>query len=293
MTNLDCNVLDNGVTIISSCTVSVTSNVTMHWYYSQERDYAGVNGSIQPGIRQGISVNSMCVLRQERLCSVRLSITNIRTLDEGYYWCEVDVEESQGFVRRPSSVLKISGCDILNDCTMQTFRTNIMRDFKCALSDTGSFIARSNLTFVDLYSDSCSPKPKTPERVTTTEEETTFSTSTSGAVPTMNNTPSTNFEKTIAIPLFTTLANTALTESSSSSCSSSNSGSSIDSGRVKEISSTSVADEAATSLPLAIIWPVIGGGIGLLLFVVAILFALVLMHYRKKRGRGKPSQSQL
>ena len=108
----------------------------------------------------------------------------------------------------------------------------------------------------------------------------------------MTSKPSTNFKNTTAIPLFTTLANIALTESSSSSSISSNSsGSSINSGRVKEISSTCVADEAATALPLAIIWPVIGGGIGLLLFVVAILLALVLMQYRKKRGRGKPSQS--
>ena len=292
MTDLDCNILDKDVTISSTCTVFVNSNVTVHWYYSQERDSAGVNGSILPGIRQGISVNSMCILGQLQLCSAELSITNIKTLDEGYYWCEVDVQESQGLVRRPSSVLRISGCDTLNDCTMQTFRTNLMREFGCAVSDTGSDTARNNLTFVHLKSDSCPPGPTIPEGVTTTEEETTLSTSTSGAVPTMTSKPSTNFKNTTAIPLFTTLANITLTESSSSS-SSNSSGSSIDSGRVKEISSTSVADEAATSLPLAIIWPVIGGGIGLLLFVVAILLALILMQSRKKGGRGKPSHSQL
>ena len=328
MTDLDCNVIDNDnvMTIISTCHVSVTSNVTVHWYYSQERDSAGVNGSILPGIRQGISVNSRCILGHLRLCSAELSITNIRTLDEGYYWCEVDVEESQGLVRRPSSVLRISGCDTLNDCTMQTFRTNTIRDFGCAV---GSDIARTNLTFVDLYSDACSPGPTSPERVSTTEVEEKASPSTVGMVPTMTSEPkpdfettvmssepastfttvdtttieeettltskpSTNFERTTRssaiIHLFTTLANIALTESSSNS---NNSDSSIDSGRVKEISSTSVVDEAATSLPLAIIWPVIGGGIGLLLFVVAILLALILMQRRKKRGRGKPSQSHL
>ena len=85
---------------------TATLNVKVHWYYSQERDSAGVNGSILPGIRQGISVNSMCILGQARLCAAELLITNIRTLDEGYYWCEVDVEESQGFVRRPSSDVK-------------------------------------------------------------------------------------------------------------------------------------------------------------------------------------------
>ena len=146
----------------------------MHWYYSQERDYAGMNGSILPGIRQGISINSMCILGLVRLCSADLSITNIRTLDEGYYWCEVDVEESQGLVRCPSSVLRISGCDTLNFYTTRTFRTNIIRDFGCALSDTGSDTARTNLTFVYLYSDSCPPGPTTPKRVTTTEKETTF-----------------------------------------------------------------------------------------------------------------------
>ena len=331
MTNIDCNVLDRDVTIISSCTVFILlSNVTVQWYYSQERDSAGVNGSILPGIHQGISVNSKCILPgQVLLCSAELSISNIRTLHEGYYWCEVDVEESQGLVRRPSSVLRISGCDTLNDCTMQTFRTNTIRDFGCAVSEAGSDIARTNLTFVDLYSDTCSPGPTTPERVSTTEVEEKPSPSTVGMVPTMTSEPdpdfettvmssepastfttvdtttieeettltskpSTNFERTTRssaiIHLFTTLANIALTESSSNS---NNSDSSIDSGRVKEISSTSVVDEAATSLPLAIIWPVIGGGIGLLLFVVAILLALILMQHRKKRGRGKPSQSHL
>ena len=294
MTNLDCNVLDNDVTITSICTVSVTSNVTVHWYYSQERDSAGVNGSILPGIRQDISVNSKCILGQVRLCSAELSITNTRTLDEGYYWCEVDVEESQEFVRRPSSVLLISGCDTLNFCTIQTFRTNVIRTFGCALTNFTD-IARNNLTFVDLYSNSCPPGPTTSERVTTTEVEEEPSPTTVGMVPTMTSETKPDIEKatrsSATIPLFTTLANTALTESSSSS--SNNSGRSNDSGRVKEISSTSVAGEAATSLLLAIILPVIGGVIGLLLFVVAILLALILMQHRKKRGRGKPSQSHL
>ena len=219
MTDLDCNVLDNYVTIISICTVSVTSNVTVHWYYSQERDSAGVNGSILPGIHQGISVNSRCILGHLRLCSAQLSITTIRTLDEGYYWCEVDVEESQGLVRRPSSVLRISGCDTLSLCTTQSFHTNIRREFGCALSDTGSDIARTNLTFVDLYSDSCPPGPTTPERVTIAEEGSKLSTSTLGAVPTMTSKLSTKFEKTTmssAIPI-TTIPTTTITDSSSSS----------------------------------------------------------------------------
>ena len=286
MTDLDCNILDKEVTIISTCTVAfVNSNVTVHWYYSQERDCAGVNGSILPGIRQGISVNSECILAQVRVCSAELSITNIRTLHEGYYWCEVDVEESQGLVRRPSSVLRISGCDTLNLCTMRSFRTNIMREFGCALSDTGSDIARTNLTFVDLYSDSCPLGPTTPQRVTTAEEGTKLSTSILGAVLTMTSKLSTNFERTAVH-----ITSATITESSSNS---NNSGSSNDSGRVKEISSTSVAGEAATTLPLVIILPVIGGGIGLLLFVFTILLALTLMQRRKKRGRGKPSQTHL
>ena len=214
MTDLDCNVIDNYVTIISICTVSVTSNVTVHWYYSQERDSAGVNGSILPGIHQGISVNLRCILGHLRLSSAQLSITTIRTLDEGYYWCEVDVEESQGLVRRPSSVLRISGCDTLSLCTTQSFHTNII----CALSDTGSDIARTNLTFVDLYSDSCPPGPTTPERVTIAEEGSKLSTSTLGAVPTITSKLSTKFEKTTmssAIPITTT----TITDSSSSSSS--------------------------------------------------------------------------
>ena len=256
------------MTIISSCTV--ISNVTVHWYYSQERDSAGVNGSILPGIRRSISIDSRCIpIGPVRICSAELSITNIRTLDEGYYWCEVDVEESQGLVRRPSSVLRISGCDTLNDCTMQAFHnTNLRHDFGCAVSDTGSDIARNNLTFVDLYSDTCSPGPTTPERVSTTEVEEKPTPSTVGMVPTMTSEPKPNFETTAMssepASTFTTVDTT-----------------------------TSVVDEAATSLPLAIIWPVIGGGIGLLLFVVAILLALILMQCRKKRGRGKPSQSHL
>ena len=306
MTNSDCNVLDKDVTIISTCTVS---NVTVHWYYSQERASAGVNGSILPGIRQGISVNSRCVLGQVRLCSAQLSITNIRTLDEGYYWCEVDVDESQGFVGHPSSVLRISGCDTLNLCsTMQSFRTNIMREFGCAVSDTGSDIARNNLTFVDLYSDSCPPGPTTPEKVTTTKVEEEGSPSTVLMVPIMTSEPKPDFETTAmssATSTFNTVATTIITENSTSSStttttsnstsassSSSNSSSSIDSSG-GEISSTSVVDEAATSLALAIIWPVIGGVIGLLLIVVTILLALVLMQCRKKRGRGKSSQSHL
>ena len=60
--------------------------------------------------------------------------------------------------------------------------------------------------------------------------------------------------------------------------------SSNDSGRVKEISSNIVSDEAATSLPIAI------DVIGLLLIVIAILLALILMQCRKKRGKGESSQ---
>ena len=274
MTNLDCNVLDNDVTIISTCTVSVTSNLTVHWYYSQERDSAGVNGSILPGIRQGISVNSMCILGHIRLCSAELSITNIKTLDEGYYWCEVDVEESQGLVRRPSSVLRISGCDTLNFCITQSFRTNNMRDFGCALTNiTGSDIARNNLTFVDLYSNSCPPGPTTPERVSTTEVEEIPSPSTVGMVPTMTSETEPFFETT-ARPTTPERVTTTEEETTFST-------------------STSVVDEAATLLPLAIILPVIGCGIGLLLFVVTILLALILMQRRKKRGRGKSSQTHL
>ena len=312
MIDLDCNVLDKDVTIISLCTVSVNSNVTVHWYYSQERDSAGMNGSILPGNRQGISVTSRCILGHLLLCSAQLSITNIRTLDEGYYWCEVDVEESQGLVRHPSSVLRISGCDTLDLCsTMQSFRTNSMREFGCAVSDTGSDIARTNLTFVDLYSDRCPPGPTTPEKVTTTKVEEEASPSTVGMVPTMTNETEPDFETTAmssATSTFTTVATTIITESStsnssssssstssttssststSSSSTSSNSSSSIDSSG-REISSTSVADEAATSLPLAIIWPVIGGVVGLLLFVVAILLVLILIvQCRKRRGKGK------
>ena len=314
MKSLDCNVLNQDVldvTIISTCTVSSPSNVTVHWYYSQERDSAGVNGSILPGIRQSISVNSKCILGPLRLCSAELSITNIRTLDEGYYWCEVDVEESQGLVGRPSSVLRISGCDTLNLCPTQSFLTNLMRVSRCAVSDTGSDIARTNLTFVDLYSGSCSLKPTTPEKVTTTEVEEKPTPSTVGMVPTMTSEPKPDFETTAmssATPTFTTVATTITTESSTSSSSnsnsspssttssststsssstSSNSSSSIDSSG-REISSTSVADEAATSLPLAIIWPVIGGVVGLLLFVVAILLVLILIvQCRKRRGKGK------
>ena len=272
------------MTITSICTVSISSNVTVHWYYSQERDSAGVNGSILPGIRQSISVDSRCVLAQVRVCFAELSITNIRTLDEGYYWCEVDVEESQ-LVQCPSSVLRISGCDRLSDCTMQTFRTNI-RDFGCAV---GFDIVRNNLTFVDLYSDSCSPKLTTPERVTTTQVDEEGSPSTVGMVlPTMTSETKPDFETT-ARPTTPERVFSTSTLGAVPTMTSNSSGSSIDSGRVKEISSTSVTDEAATSLPLAIILPVIGGGIGLLLFVVAILLALILMQSRKKRGRGKPS----
>ena len=92
---------------------------------------------------------------------------------------------------------------------MQTFRTNTIRDFGCA------DIARTNLTFIDLYSDSCPPGPTTPERVTTAEEGTKLSTSTLGAVPTMTSKPSTKFEKT-AIPI-TTVATTTITAHDSSS----------------------------------------------------------------------------
>ncbi len=255
----DCNILSGDITVQSTCTVKAVSNVTVQWYYTPNKADAGINGTLLPFTNHGrVLVSSVCHPVGVNRCSGELTIKDVSEEDVGYYWCTVDVRTT-GFVSHLSTVLYLSGCSMLSNCeTLSNYLTNRRPNFGCAVEQTSE--ENRNITIVNFY-DNCTSDP--------IEEEPP------------------QFTKTETLSLSSTMVTVA---APSDSTSRTNTTASANTGTRSTVGS----GESNMELPLAIVWPIVGSGIGLMLFVVAILQALILIvQCRRKRGKGEETSPHL
>ena len=276
MSTPDCNLFSGDVTLQSVCTVSTNANanVVVRWYYSMEEHLAGRNGSIVESDMR-IRVNSTCL--RSTLCSADLTISNIEPSHEGYYWCEVDKESSVMLASFPSTVLRINACNTFHsDCMKKkTYHTNINNNSgRCAVSTMSQ---TRNLTFVDLQ-----------DCLSTTSQPTTTKTNISDKpmATTAAKVDATTIGDGKTSPLF--LETTAMSSAMSTSepVASTVGTKSFSSPDEAEASTALSGDDGAT-LPLTLIVPIIGAGVGVMLCVVAILLALILaVQCRRKTRKG-------